>query len=150
MGAVTYPEKAVVEFIDQNLIPLQIQFNEEPLASQFRVKWTPTLVVLDSKGEEHHRTVGFLDPDHLISSLMLGIAKTAFDGDIFDSALEYLEKVLADYPESNSASEAIYLRGVSLYKSTNDPKSLKEAYEKLSDSYPDSEWTKRAYPYRLL
>jgi tetratricopeptide (TPR) repeat protein len=150
MGAVTYPEKAVVEFIDQNLIPLQIQFNEEPLASQFRVKWTPTLVVLDAGGEEHHRTVGFLDPDQLISSLMLGIAKAAFDADSFDTALEYLERVLADYPESNSASEAIYLRGVSLYKSTEDPKPLKEAYEKLADSYPYSEWTKRAYPYRLL
>lgn len=150
MGAVTYPEKTVVEFIEKDLIPLQIQFDEEPLASQFRVKWTPTLVVLDAKGEEHHRTVGFLDPDQLISSLMLGIAKAAFDGDSFDTALEYLERVLADYPESNSAPEAIYLRGVSLYKRTKDPKPLKEAYEKLSDTYPDSEWTKRAYPYRLL
>jgi hypothetical protein len=39
---------------------------------------------------------------------------------------------------------------VCLYKSTNNPKPLKEAYEQLKDQYPESEWTKRAYPYRLI
>ena len=32
----------------------------------------------------------------------------------------------------------------------DDPKKLKEAYEKLQEEYPNSEWTKRAYPYRLI
>ena len=150
MDAVTYPKEAVVEFVSENLVPLRVQFDEEPLASQFRVKWTPTLVVLDDKGEEHHRTVGFFEPNQFIPSLMLGIAKVAFDEDRFETALEYLEKLLKDHPESNSAPEAIYLRGVSLYKSTKDPRPLKAAYEKLADAYPDSEWTNRAYPYRLL
>lgn len=150
MDAVTYPKDAVVEFVSENLIPLRVQFNEEPLASQFRVKWTPTLVVLDEKGEEHHRTVGFFEPNQLIPSQMLGIAKVAFDGDEFKTALGYLERLLKEYPESNSAPEAIYLRGVSLYKSTKDPKPLKAVYEKLADAYPGSEWTNRAYPYSLL
>lgn len=150
MDAVTYPQEAVIDFVSQHLIPLRIQFNEEPYTSQFRVKWTPTLVILDHKGEEHHRTVGFFEPNQLIPSLMLGIAKAAFDTDRFETALEYLEKLLGDYPESNSAPEAIYLQGVNLYKSTKDPKPLKAAYEKLADAYPESEWTNRAYPYRLL
>jgi len=80
----------------------------------------------------------------------LGMAKVHFDADKFDDALTSLGKILSDYPNSDSAPEAIYLRGVSLYKSTDDPKPLKEAYEKLRDEYPKSEWTKRAYPYRLL
>jgi len=150
MDAVTYPEKAVVEFVAQNVIPLQITFDQEPFTSDFRVKWTPTLVTLDNEGEEHHRTVGFLDPNQLIPSLMLGIAKVNFDADQFEAALEYLEKLVADYSKSDSAPEATYLRGVNLYKSTKDPKPLKEAYENLAASYPDNEWTKRAYPYRLL
>ena len=150
MDAVTYPEEAVVEFIDQNVIPLRIPFNKEPFASEFRIKWTPTLVTLDNEGGEHHRTVGFLDPSQFIPSLMLGIAKVAFDADLFEAALEYLENLISGYPNSDSAPEAIYLRGVSLYKSTEDPKPLKDAYEELGASYPDSEWTKRAYPYRLL
>lgn len=73
-----------------------------------------------------------------------------FDTDRFDAALANLEKLLSDYAKSHSAHEAIYLRGVSLYKNTDDPKPLKQAYEKLQENYPDSEWTKRAYPYRLL
>jgi outer membrane protein assembly factor BamD (BamD/ComL family) len=57
---------------------------------------------------------------------------------------------LAEYPKSDSAPEAVYLRGVCGYKSTHAPKPLKEAYERLQAQYPSSEWTKRAYPYRLL
>ena len=78
------------------------------------------------------------------------MAKVYFNADRFDNALTNLGKILSDYPNSDSTPEAIYLKGVSLYKSTDDPKQLKQAYEKLRDEYPGSEWAKRAYPYRLL
>jgi hypothetical protein len=32
----------------------------------------------------------------------------------------------------------------------HDPKPLKEAYERLQKEHPESEWTKRALPYRLI
>jgi outer membrane protein assembly factor BamD (BamD/ComL family) len=120
------------------------------LSTDFNVKWTPTLVTLDSQGKEHHRTVGFLSPEELIPSLLLGIAKSFFETDRFKEALQNIDRLLAEYPKSDSAPEAIYLRGVCRYKSTKDPKPLKDAYEKLNAEYPLSEWTKRAYPYRLL
>lgn len=150
MDAVTYPDSKVVSFISENLIPLQVQFDAQPLASDFNVKWTPTLVTLDADGREHHRTVGFLAPDELIPSLLLGMGKSCYENERFDEALSYLEKIVVDYPKSDSAPEAHYLRGVCRYKSTHDPKPLKEAYEQLRDKYPSNEWTKRAYPYRLL
>ena len=150
MDAVTYPDSKVVSFINENLIPLQVQFDAQPLASDFNITWTPTLITLDAEGREHHRTVGFLAPDELIPSLLLGMGKSCFENERFEEALSYLEKILADYPKSDSAPEAHYLRGVCRYKSTHDPKPLKEAYEKLREEYPMSEWTKRAYPYRLL
>jgi hypothetical protein len=37
-----------------------------------------------------------------------------------------------------------------MYKSTHDPKPLRASYDKLAAEYPDSEWAKRAYPYRLI
>jgi len=150
MGAVTYPDVRVVEFILENLIPLQVKSNAQPIASDFNVKWTPTLVTLDSDGKEHHRTVGFLPPEELVPSLLLGIAKCHFDRERYEEALNVLNKLLESYPKSDAAPEAIFLRGVSLYKSTHNPKPLKEAYEKLQAEYPSSEWTKRAYPYRLI
>jgi len=150
MDAVTYPDDRVVSFINKNMIPFRVKYGAEPLTNDFNVKWTPTIITLDSERIEHHRTVGFFSPEELIPSMLLGIAKVFFDTNGFDDALMNLEKLLKDYPESDSAPEAIYLSGVSLYKNTDDPKPLKDAYEKLRDKYPTSEWTKRAYPYRLL
>lgn len=150
MGAVTYPDETVVEFIVENLIPVQVKSDAQPLATDFNVKWTPTLVTLDADGKEHHRTVGFLPPEELVPSLLLGIAKCHFDRERYEEALRALNTLLEKYPKSDAAPEAIFLRGVSLYKSTHNPKPLKEAYEKLQAEYPSSEWTKRAYPYRLI
>jgi hypothetical protein len=150
MGAVTFPDAKVIAFIKQNVIPVRLPHDHKPLAEQFQVKWTPALVTLDTEGKEHHRTVGFLSPEELIPSLLLGKAKIDFDHEDFAKALVSLEAILKDYPKSGAAPEAIFLRGVCGYKSTHTPKPLKEAYEKLAAEYRDSEWTKRAYPYRLL
>ncbi len=150
MDAVTYPDERVVEFVQNNLIPLRIAFDFQPLATQFNLKWTPTLIILDPDGKEHQRTVGFLPPEELIPSLLLGIAKSYFNRERFGEALSTLDQILRDHPQSDSAPEAIYLRGVCGYKNTHHPQSLKEAYEYLQANYPSNEWTKRAYPYRLL
>lgn len=150
MDAVTYPTESVVQFITESLIPLRIPSDSEPLATEFKIKWTPTIIVLDWNGKEHSRTVGFLTPEELIPSLLLGIAKTYYESDMFPEAIANLEKIIQDYPQSGAAPEAVFYRGVNGYKSTHDPKHLKQAYERLQAEYPQSEWTKRALPYRLL
>src|SRR4030043_471933 len=136
MDAVTYPNEGVIEFIQKNMIPLRVAFDAQPLATEFSLKWTPTLITLDADGKEHQRTVGFLPPEELIPSLLLGIAKSYFNREKFSEALSTLDKLLADYPKSDAAPEAIYLRGVCRYKSTHDPKPLKGAYEQLQANYP--------------
>ena len=150
MDAVTYPKYEVIEFVKQAVIPLRVASNTEPLATNFNLKWTPTLITLDPDGKEHHRTVGFISPEELIPSLLLGIAKVHFDRDMFSEALANLETLLSKYPKSDAAPEAIFFRGVAKYKATQDAKPLKQAYELLEANFPDAEWTKRAYPYRLL
>ncbi len=150
MGAVTYPNEKVVDFIEKHMIPIQVLSDAQPLAKNFNIQWTPTVITLDEEGKEHHRTIGFLAPEEFIPSLMLGIAKCHFDRQKFTDALTMLENILKDYPKSDSAPEAVYLRGVSLYKSTHKPEPLKEAYNRLLAEYPSSDWTKRAKPYSLL
>jgi len=127
-----------------------MQFDAQPYSTEYNIKWTPTLVTLDPDGKEHHRTTGFLAPEEVVPSLMLGIAKSHFDLEQFTEAIATIEALLKDYPKSDSAPEAIYIKGVSQYKSTNDPKPLKAAYEQLKTEHPSNEWTKRAYPYSLL
>ena len=150
MGAVTYPEDKVVEFITSRMIPIQLHSDAKPYADDFNVKWTPTVIVLDEDGKEHSRTVGFLPPEEFVPSLQLGIIKVYFDSNRFSEALTNAEKCIADYPKSRATPEAIYLQGVAGYKSTHDPKHLKAAYQKLQAEYPASEWTERAQPYSLL
>jgi tetratricopeptide (TPR) repeat protein len=150
MDAVTYPTEKVAEFIQGHLVPVRVIFNHEPLAKEFNVKWTPTLVTLDADGKEHHRTVGFLGPDEFVASQLLGAGKMRFDLERFDEAIASFNMLLENYPKSEYAAEAIFFRGVSLYKSSQNPKPLREAYDKLNGEYPNTEWTKRAYPYRLI
>ena len=149
MGAVTYPNEKVAEFVMNRMVPIQV-LSDSPLANEFKVKWTPTIVVLDYYGKEHHRTVGFFSPEEFIPSLILGMGKIDFDTDQFNDAIIHFDALLKDYPQSAAAPEAIYLRGVSRYKASHDAKPLKEAYEKLKADYPASEWARRAEPYGLL
>lgn len=150
MDAVTYPNSEVAKFIQDHVVPVRLPSDAKPESVDFNVKWTPTLVVLDPDGEEHHRTTGFMAPEELIPMILLGIGKTHFDREEFEQAIASLDGLLKDYSQSDSSPEAIFFRGVSLYKSTHDAQPLKEVYEKLQSEYPSSEWTKRAAPYRLL
>lgn len=149
MDAVTYPQKAVQEFITENIIPVRVAF-DGPLAKEFKVTWTPTLVTLDWNGQEHHRTVGFLPAEELIASLLLASGKVFCDIEQFDRASAPIEKLLSAHSQTDAAPEAMYVRGVCGYKSTHNPVPLKAAWEQLQKHYPNSEWTKRAQPYRLL
>ena len=150
MGAVTYPNEKVVDFIERHMVPIQVLFDSQPLATKFNIQWTPTVITLDEEGKEHHRTVGFLSPEEFTPSLMLGVAKCHFDREKFGEAVATIEEILMDYPKSEAAPEAVYIRGVALYKSTHSAEHLKEIYKRLQSEYPSSEWAKRAQPYRLL
>ena len=150
MDAVTYPNAQVMDFIDRKIVPLRVPADAQPLSTEFKVMWTPTLVSLDYYGKEHHRTVGFLPPDELIPSLLLGMGKTDFDTEQYNDAILHLDEILFSYPKSAAAPEAVYLRGVCRFKSSHEANPLKEAYEKLAAEYPGSEWVKRAQPYSLL
>ncbi len=148
MDAVAYPNPAVIDFIQRNMIPLRIQSDNAALALKFKIKWTPTLITLDKEGNEHYRTIGFLRPEALVSSLMLGIGRMRLDKGEYQGAILDFDKLIATSSKSDYVAEAIYFRGVARYKLTNDLSSMKEAYDKLSQDYPDSEWTEKAYPYK--
>jgi tetratricopeptide (TPR) repeat protein len=150
LDAVTYPDEKVANFIRTNVVPLKLSFDAKPMADNYIVKWTPTLITVNGGGREHHRTVGFLPPEELIPSVLLGIGKVYFDQERINDASKYFEIIIKEYPKSDSTAEALYLKGVSEYKNTHDARPLKLAYELLQAGYPSSVWTKRAYPYRLL
>jgi hypothetical protein len=150
MDAVSYPNEDVRAFIDEHLIALKIAPDVQPIAGDFNVNWTPTIVTLDAEGKEHHRTLGFLPPEEFIPSLMLGIGKTHFDLGRFEEVNSILQELVAKCPRSKAAPEAIYYLGVSSFKIAHDASHLKKAYERLHAEYPNNEWAFRAWPYSLL
>jgi tetratricopeptide (TPR) repeat protein len=150
MDAVTYADIKIVEFVMETLVPLRIPADSEPLATDFTLRWTPTLIILDMTGKEHSRTVGFITPEEFTPTILLGIAKTCYELQQFDLAIQRLEKIINTYPQSFAAPEAIYYRAVCGVKTVHDINGLKKTYERLSKEYPQSEWVERALPYRLL
>jgi len=149
MDAVTYPNEKVIEFSSQFVIPLRIP-SDDSLAADFNVQWTPVTIILDQEGKERRRTIGFFTADGLIPSILLGIGIGHAGKKKFTEAIGCFGKILADYPLGHAVPEAVFHRGVNLYKSTHDPKHLKEMYKHLQEKYSASEWAERAYPYSLL
>jgi len=150
MDAVAYPNLEVVQFITENLVPVRILANDPVLGPQFRVKWTPLLLILDAEGVEHRRTLGFFPPEDLIPSLLLGMGTAHFNRAGRSQATGYFARIINEFPKHVLAPEAIYLNGVARYIETHDVSNLIGIYEKLSAEYPESPWTVRADPYRFL
>jgi thioredoxin-related protein len=150
MGAVTYPNEGVAKFADLNFVPVQVETSNKDLVEKYNVSWTPTILVLDSDGKEHYRSVGFLQPDVFIATFELGKARYYLDLEQFAEARALLEELIERCPVPEVLPEAIYFHGVASFKQTHDGKPLKKAYETLMAKYPQSEWAKRAEPYKLI
>jgi outer membrane protein assembly factor BamD (BamD/ComL family) len=120
------------------------------MVNRFGVKWTPTLIVLDTEEREHHRFTGYLPPEDFIAQIMLGKGKAEFDLDHFEQAIQCFQEILSRHPKTDAGPEAEYYLGVAKNKASHDPKELKKGLESLKRDYPNSEWTKKARVYALI
>ncbi len=120
------------------------------MVARFSVKWTPTVIILDGNGDEHHRFVGFLPPEDFVGQLLLGKGKAEFNLDHYEEAIQCFQEIIVRYPKTDAAPEARYYLGVAKYKASHDAKELKTNLEILQRDYPGSEWTKKAQVYALI
>lgn len=144
-----YPDPRVVQLIDQNFVPVRVHVKDQAddfkrLGAKFSAQWTPTILVLDSSGEERHRIEGFLPTDDFIAQLLLGLAKSAFARGDFADAERRFREIVDKYPSTEAAPEALYWAGVSRYKATNDAAALAETTEAFKQRYQDTSWAKKA------
>ena len=111
MESVTYPDRRTVDFINRFLIAPRVSTGSlDPVLGQFRIEYTPTIIILDGRAREHHRSVGFLPPEEFIPSLMLGIGRAWIDSGRPQKGMPMLERLVAEFPRSRSAAEAAGLR----------------------------------------
>ena len=65
------------ELITLNMIPVRLHVQKHPEAmSRFNVQWTPTVLILDSDGNERHRIEGYLPADEFLVQLNIGSSPT--------------------------------------------------------------------------
>ncbi|HEX6718539.1 MAG TPA: thioredoxin fold domain-containing protein [Pyrinomonadaceae bacterium] len=141
MEAESYSDDETASFIDQNFVPLEAHIKEHPAYfHRFDSVWTPTIVILDSNGEERYRIEGYLPKDEFRAALELGLARVDFMDKKWTEAERRYTEVLEKYPESKSAPEALYWKGVSHYKATNDHTILGELPGQFQEKYPESVW----------
>jgi TolA-binding protein len=98
------------------------------------------VLILDAEGVERYRLEGYLPRDEFRAQLELGLARVAFMNKKWADAERRYAEVLDRYPDSKAAPEALYWKGVSHYKTTNDHTVLGELPDLFRQKYPDSIW----------
>ena len=132
-------------FINENFVPLEAHIKEHPTYfHRFDAVWTPTVLIMDSDGAERFRIEGYLTKEEFRANLLMGLARIAFMRKKWDDAERRYAEVIERYPDSEVAPEAIYWRGVSRYKQTNDHTVLGDVPEQLKEKYSDSVWAMKA------
>ena len=122
-------------------MPLEAHIKEHPVYfHRFDAVWTPTVLILDSNGVERFRLEGYLPREEFRAHLELALARLAFMSKEWAEAERRYAAVLEKYPESKAAPEALYWKGVSNYKATNDHTVLGELPGQFRGKYPDSSW----------
>jgi outer membrane protein assembly factor BamD (BamD/ComL family) len=122
-------------------VPLEAHIKEHPAYfHRFDALWTPTVLILDPNGKERYRIEGYLPVDEFRAQLEMGLARVAFMSKDFADAERRYAAVLDRFPNTKAAPEALYWKGVSHYKATNDHTVLGELPGMFQQKYPDSEW----------
>jgi outer membrane protein assembly factor BamD (BamD/ComL family) len=115
---------------------------------RFDVVWTPTVLILDSSGVERRRSEGYLPREEFFAELHLGLGRAAFMRKQWAEAERFYGDVIERFPQTNGAAEAVYWRGVSRYKRTNDHMELAAVAAEFERKYQDTPWAKKASVWR--
>jgi hypothetical protein len=102
------------------------------------------VLIFDSNGIERARNEGYLPNLEFRAWLEMGLARIAFMHKEWTEAERRYIDVAEKYPNTSAAPEAIYWRGVSRYKATNDHSALTEVAHDLKAKYQGSVWMLKA------
>ena len=122
-------------------MPVEAHIKEHPAYfHRFDAVWTPTVLIMDPDGNERWRIEGYLPKEEFRAQLEMGLARVSFMQKQWAEAERRYADVLERYPNSTSAPEALYWKGVSHYKATNDHTVLGELPGQFKEKYPESVW----------
>jgi len=99
---------------------------------------------MDSGGKERWRVEGYLPRNEFRAQLEMGLARISFMDKHWADAEQRYDQVIERYTETAAAPEAVYWKGISQYKRTNDHTVLAGVAQELGAKYPESVWAQKA------
>ena len=144
-----WPDQRVVRLVTGNFLPARLHVRDDAAdfkryRERYGSLWTPTILLLDPDGEERHRIEGFLPADDFLAQLTLGLGHLYFKTERWSDAERWFKQVVAQFPDTEVAPEALYWAGVSRYKGDNDKNALAETAKAFAQRYQGSSWAKKA------
>lgn len=144
MDAVTYSDDRVVSFLGDYFVSLKVNTKEnKELLCSYGIDWSPIILILDHKGQEHYRIAGYLPPEEYLAQLTLGRGKAALNVQSYQEAINRFSKLVCYHPDSDAAPEAYYWMGVAKYKKDGSPEGLKSDWKYLAEKYHQNIWAKK-------
>ncbi len=146
MGTVTYPNADVQRDLAEHFVPVQFNVVEHPeVVDRFNAPWTPTIILQESDGREHRRSVGYLDPKRFLGEMALARLLWAIDRQRWpDAANRAAEAMEITGGDPHREPEVCYFAAVADYKASHDAGKLLAGWNRLIDRFPQSEWAKKA------
>lgn len=151
MEAVTFADDKVAAFLNEHLVPIQIQADEAgDLGERYELRWTPHLLVLNPRERVLQMATGWFSPEELVPWTIMGLARDHFLQKNWTMTKVRCQWIIDDYPNSFAAPQAIYYHGVAATQADHDTRHLKAVLTTLQKNHPHSEWTMRARPFAKL
>lgn len=144
MDAVTYSNDEVMSYMGDHFVPVKINTKENPeMVCRFWVNWSPVILILDHKGQEHYHIIGYLPPQEYVAQLALARGKAELDSQNYPEAVKRFSEVVCHYQNCDASPEAYYWMGVGKYKKDGSPQGLLHDWKTLAEKYPQSIWAKK-------
>lgn len=153
LGAVTYPNEEVASFLDARVVAVKLDLtNREAevleVLRAYRLLWAPGFVLLDPRGQEVRRWLGFQAPREFLAELRVALAKVDYLHRRFDESFREFRSVADMDPPTPVTPEAVYWAGVAAYRRDGeDLEFLHRYWEELRERFPESRWWTHADVY---
>jgi hypothetical protein len=146
MDTVTYPDDSVVEFMAGHFEAARVHIGEKDpgirdTIRRYRMLWAPGYVVLDERGEEVRRFIGYQPPRDYIAELRIGLGKADILHRRNDEAFQQFRAAADLEPPAPVSDEGLYWAGIALhYRDKTDLEFLHQYWKELERRFPESRW----------
>lgn len=141
---VVYRQQEVFDLVGNEFVGVRVSPETPDLFRAYAVSHVPAWVVTGADGFEYERLSGFRDKEEFSAFCLLALGKFYHDRGESETAQRHLERLVFNHPQSPYAPEGFFLHGLCSYLNTRDPQHFKDAFQKISQTHPESPWCKRS------